>query len=94
MKAAAWFLGASVVGLVAFEVLMQPTSSDWYQLALIFLAVGAFAAVVTLIVAALVRRSHSIRRSVLIASIAGFFVAAAAAAHRIQVGDLLSLIHI
>ena len=78
MKAAAWFLGAVVVGLVAFEVLMQPTQADRYQLALIFLAVAAFAAVVTLIVAALVRRSHSIRRSVLIASISGFFVAAVA----------------
>ncbi len=78
MKAALWFLGAAVVGLIAFEVLMQPTSADRFQLALIFAAVAAFAAVVTLIVGALVKRSRSIRRSVLIASIAGFFVAAAA----------------
>lgn len=78
MRAVFWFLGAVVVGLVAFEVLMQPTSADRMQLALIFIAVGAFAAIVTLIVAALVRRSRSIRRSVLIASLAGFFVAAAA----------------
>jgi signal transduction histidine kinase len=78
MKTVFWFLGAVVVGLIAFEVLMQPTSSDRLQLALIFIAVAAFAAVVTLIVAALVRRSRSIRRSVVIASLAGFFVAAAA----------------
>ncbi len=78
MKPALWFLGAVVVGLIAFEVLMQPTSADRFQLALIFAAVAAFAAVVTLIVAALVKRSRSIRRSVLIASLAGFFVAAAA----------------
>ena len=78
MKAALWFLGAVVIGLIAFEVLMQPTSADRIQLALTFIAVGAFAAVVTLIVAALVKRSRSIRRSVLIASLAGFFVAAAA----------------
>ena len=78
MKAVFWFLGAVVVGLIAFEVLMQPTNADRIQLALIFIAVAAFAAVVTLIVAALVKRSRSIRRSVVIASIAGFFVAAAA----------------
>ena len=78
MRATFWFLGAVIIGLIAFEVAMQPTSSDRFQLALIFAAVAAFAALVTLIVAALVRRSHSIRRSVLIASIAGFFVAAVA----------------
>lgn len=78
MKPALWFLGAVVVGLIAFEVLMQPTPADRFHLALIFGAVAAFAAVVTLIVAALVKRSRSIRRSVLIASLAGFFVAAAA----------------
>lgn len=57
MRATFWFLGAVIIGLIAFEVAMQPTSSDRFQLALIFAAVAAFAALVTLIVAALVRRS-------------------------------------
>jgi len=78
MKAAFWFLGAVVIGLVLFEISMQPAGEDRVLLALIFLAVAALAALSALIVAAVVKRSSSIRRSVLIAGIAGLFIAAAA----------------
>ncbi len=80
MKAAFWFLGAVVVGLVLFEMSMQPTGSDRAHLALIFLAVTALAVLSALVVAAIARRSSSIRRSVLIASVAGLLVAAVAMA--------------
>ncbi|MEA2024677.1 MAG: HAMP domain-containing sensor histidine kinase [Actinomycetota bacterium] len=80
MKAVFWFLGAVVVGLVLFEISMQPTGSDRAHLALIFLAVTALAVLSAVVVAAIARRSSSIRRSVLIASVAGLLVAAMAMA--------------
>ena len=80
MRAALWFLGAVVIGLLLFEISMQPTGSDRVHLGLIFLAVAALAAVGALIVAAIVRRSSSIRRSVVITSTAGLLVAAVAMA--------------
>lgn len=78
MKAVFWFLGAVVIGLVVFEISMQPAGSDRLLLALIFLSVAGLAALSSLVVTAVVKRSSSIRRSVLIAGVAGLFIAAAA----------------
>ncbi|MEN8041704.1 MAG: HAMP domain-containing sensor histidine kinase [Actinomycetota bacterium] len=78
MKAAAWFVVAVVVGLVAFEILMQPSGEERTQLALIFAAVALIAGAGALGVRTVAVRSHSIRRSVQIVGISGLLIAAAA----------------
>ncbi|MEN8114695.1 MAG: HAMP domain-containing sensor histidine kinase [Actinomycetota bacterium] len=80
MRAAAWFFGAVVIGLAAFEIAMQPTESERVHLALIFLVVAAIAALGAAAVVAIGRRSHSVRRSILASSIGGLLVAGAAMA--------------
>ena len=40
-----WFLAAVLIGLVVFEVSMQPTAEDRVLLGLIFVLVAVFAAV-------------------------------------------------
>ena len=76
MRVAAWFFGAVLVGLVAFEVAMQPSASERLHLAGIFLVVATLAGLGAVGVAALVRRSRSVRRSILVASMGGLLVAA------------------
>lgn len=78
VKAAAWFVVAVVVGLVAFEILMQPSGEERTQLALIFAAVALIAGAGALGVRTVAVRSHSIRRSVQIVGISGLLIAAAA----------------
>ncbi|MEN8235877.1 MAG: HAMP domain-containing sensor histidine kinase [Actinomycetota bacterium] len=78
MRTAAWFVGAVVIGLAAFEISMQPTASERVHLAVIFLVVAAFAALGAAGVVAIVRRSDSIRRSVLVSSVGGLLVAGVA----------------
>ena len=43
MKGAIWFLAAVLVGLVVFEISMQPTAEDRVLLGLIFLLVALLA---------------------------------------------------
>ena len=76
MKAVIWLLGAVLIGLVAFEVSMQPTAGDRALLAVIFAAVAVFAAVLAFGLRWAARRSHSIRRSVLVVGLAGLAIAA------------------
>ena len=76
MKAVLWFLVAVLIGLVVFEVSMQPTAEDRVLLGLIFVLVAVFAAVLALALRWVGRRSHSIRRSVLIVGLAGLVIAA------------------
>lgn len=71
-----WFLAAVLIGLVVFEVSMQPTAEDRVLLGLIFVLVAVFAAVLALALRWVGRRSHSIRRSVLIVGLAGLVIAA------------------
>ena len=78
MKAVIWLLGAVLIGLVAFEISMQPTAADRMVLALIFVAVAVFAAVLAFGLRWAARRSDSIRRSVLIVGLAGLAIAAVA----------------
>jgi signal transduction histidine kinase len=78
MKAAIWLLGAVLIGLVVFEISMQPTAEDRVLLGLIFLLVAVLAGVLTLALRWAGRRSHSIRRSVLIVGLAGLLIAAVA----------------
>ena len=76
MKAFIWFLAAVVIGLVVFEISMQPTAEDRVLLGFIFVVVAAFAAVLALTLRWAGRRSHSIRRSVLVVGLAGLAIAA------------------
>jgi len=76
VKAVLWFLVAVLIGLVVFEVSMQPTAEDRVLLGLIFVLVAVFAAVLALALRWVGRRSHSIRRSVLIVGLAGLVIAA------------------
>jgi signal transduction histidine kinase len=78
VNAVIWFLVAVVVGLVVFEISMQPTAEDRVLLGLIFLAVALLAGVLALALRWAGRRSHSIRRSVLIVGLAGLVIAAVA----------------
>jgi signal transduction histidine kinase len=71
-----WFLAAVLIGLVVFEVSMQPTAEDRVLLGLIFVLVAVLAAVLALALRWAGRRSHSIRRSVLIVGLAGLVIAA------------------
>lgn len=76
MKAVIWFLVAVLIGLVVFEISMQPTAEDRILLGLIFLLVAVFAGGLALALRWAGRRSHSIRRSVLIVGLAGLVIAA------------------
>ena len=78
MKAMIWLLGAVLIGLIVFEVSMQPTAEDRVLLALIFVLVAVFAAVLALGLRWAARRSNSIRRSVLVVGLAGLAIAAVA----------------
>ena len=78
MKAVIWFLAAILIGLVAFEISMQPTAGDQLLLALIFVLVAMFAATLAFGLRWAARRSTSIRRSVLIVGLAGLAIAAVA----------------
>lgn len=76
MKAVIWFLVAVLIGLVVFEISMQPTAEDRVLLGLIFLLVAVLAGGLALALRWAGRRSHSIRRSVLIVGLAGLVIAA------------------
>lgn len=76
MKAVIWFLVAVLIGLVVFEISMQPTAEDRILLGLIFLLVAVLAGGLALALRWAGRRSHSIRRSVLIVGLAGLVIAA------------------
>ena len=76
MKAVMWFLAAVLIGLVVFELSMQPTAEDRVLLGLIFVLVAVFAGLLALGLRWAGRRSHSIRRSVLIVGLAGLAIAA------------------
>ena len=76
VKAVIWFLAAVLIGLVVFEISMQPTAEDRVLLGLIFVLVAVLAAVLALALRWAGRRSHSIRRSVLIVGLAGLVIAA------------------
>lgn len=78
MKTFLWFSAAVVVGLVAFEILMQPSGGERTQLALIFAAVALIAGAGAFGVRVVSQRSHSIRRSVQIVGISGLVIAAVA----------------
>lgn len=78
MKILLWFFAAVVVGLVGFEILMQPSGGERTQLALIFAAVALIAGAGALGVRVVSERSHSIRRSVQIVGISGLVIAAVA----------------
>lgn len=71
-----WFLAAVLIGLVVFEISMQPTAEDRVLLGLIFVLVAVFAGLLALALRWAGRRSHSIRRSVLIVGLAGLVIAA------------------
>jgi signal transduction histidine kinase len=76
VKAVIWFLVAVLIGLVVFEISMQPTAEDRILLGLIFLLVAVLAGGLALALRWAGRRSHSIRRSVLIVGLAGLVIAA------------------
>ncbi|MGB5167259.1 MAG: HAMP domain-containing sensor histidine kinase [Acidimicrobiia bacterium] len=76
MKAVMWFLAAVLIGLVVFEISMQPTAEDRVLLGLIFVLVAVLAGLLALALRWAGRRSHSIRRSVLIVGLAGLVIAA------------------
>jgi len=76
MRAVIWFLAAVLIGLVVFEISMQPTAEDRFLLGLIFLLVAVLAGVLALVLRWAGRRSDSIRRSVLIVGLAGLVIAA------------------
>lgn len=76
MKGLIWFLVAVLIGLVVFEISMQPTAEDRVLLGLIFVLVAALAGALALGLRWAGRRSHSIRRSVLIVGLAGLAIAA------------------
>jgi HAMP domain-containing protein len=76
VKAVIWFLVAVLIGLVVFEISMQPTAEDRVLLGLIFLLVAVLAGGLALALRWAGRRSHSIRRSVLIVGLAGLVIAA------------------
>lgn len=76
MKAVIWFLAAVLIGLIVFEISMQPTAEDRVLLGFIFVLVAVFAAVLALALRWAGRRSHSIRRSVLVVGLAGLAIAA------------------
>lgn len=78
MRGAVWILGAVLVGLIVFEVSMQPTASDRLLLALIFVAVALVAVGLAIALRWGGRRSTSIRRSVMIVGLAGLAIAAVA----------------
>ena len=71
-----WFLAAVLIGLVVFEISMQPTAEDRVLLGLIFMLVAVLAGLLALALRWAGRRSHSIRRSVLIVGLAGLVIAA------------------
>jgi len=71
-----WFLAAVLIGLVVFEISMQPTAEDRVLLGLIFVLVAVLAGLLALALRWAGRRSHSIRRSVLIVGLAGLVIAA------------------
>jgi two-component system sensor histidine kinase BaeS len=76
MRVVIWFLAAVLIGLVVFEISMQPTAEDRFQLGLIFLLVAVLAGVLALVLRWAGRRSDSIRRSVLVVGLAGLVIAA------------------
>lgn len=76
MKAVMWFLAAVLIGLIVFEISMQPTAEDRVLLGLIFVLVAVLAGLLALALRWAGRRSHSIRRSVLIVGLAGLVIAA------------------
>jgi len=76
MKAVMWFLAAVLIGLVVFEISMQPTAEDRVLLGLIFVLVAVLAGLLALALRWAGRRSRSIRRSVLIVGLAGLVIAA------------------
>ena len=78
MKGMIWLLAAVLIGLAAFEISMQPTAGDRLLLALIFMVVALFAAILTFGLRWAAHRSNSIRRSVLIVGLAGLAIAAVA----------------
>jgi signal transduction histidine kinase len=78
VRAVIWLLGAILVGLAAFEISMQPTAGDRAVLALIFVLVAVFAAVLAFGLRWAARRSGSIRRSVMVVGLAGLAIAAVA----------------
>lgn len=78
MRGAVWILGAVLVGLIVFEVSMQPTASDRVLLAMIFVAVALIAVGLAIALRWGGRRSTSIRRSVMIVGLAGLAIAAVA----------------
>ena len=80
MRGVVWILGAVLVGLIMFEVSMQPTASDRVLLALIFVAVAVLAVGLAVVMRWGGRRSTSIRRSVMIVGFAGLAIAAVAIA--------------
>ncbi len=80
MRGVVWILGAVLVGLIVFEVSMQPTASDRVLLALIFVAVAVLAVGLAVVMRWGGRRSTSIRRSVMIVGFAGLAIAAVAIA--------------
>ena len=71
-----WFLAAVLIGLIVFEISMQPTAEDRVLLGLIFVLVAVLAGLLALALRWAGRRSHSIRRSVLIVGLAGLVIAA------------------
>ena len=71
-----WFLAAVLIGLVVFEISMQPTAEDRVLLGLIFVLVAVLAGLLALALRWAGRRSRSIRRSVLIVGLAGLVIAA------------------
>jgi signal transduction histidine kinase len=76
MKAVMWFLAAVLIGLVVFELSMQPTAEDRVLLGLIFVLVAVLAGLLALALRWAGRRSRSVRRSVLIVGLAGLVIAA------------------
>ena len=76
VKAIIWFLAAVLIGLVVFEISMQPTAEDRVLLGVIFVLVAVLAAALAFGLRWAGRRSHSIRRSVLIVGLAGLVIAA------------------
>jgi two-component system, OmpR family, sensor histidine kinase BaeS len=84
VRGVGWILGAVLVGLIVFQVSMQPTASDRLLLAAIFVSVALLAVGLVLIMRWRGRRSTSIRRSMTIVGLAGLAIAAVAIAFAAQ----------
>lgn len=77
LRLAAWLSGAVLAGLAAFEVMMQPSSSERIELGLILAGMAGLALITARVLPRLSLQVRSIRRTMSLLAVAGFAIVVA-----------------